>query len=295
MRKYQRRNFVKGLLFILPWLIGFAVFTVYPIIASLYFSFTEYHVTTKPQWIGLENYKKLFSDVLFVKSLTNTLYYAAGLVPIGLVVGLVLALLLVQPLKEIIFHRGIIYFPSIVPAYAFATIGIWFFHPYLGFINHILGFFGIDGPMWLSDENWAKFTIILLSQWGAGGTALIYMAAIKDIPRELYEAAILDGATRWQMFKKITFPLISPATLYYLVIATLGALQIFDLPQIMTEGGPANSTLSYVMYLYRHAFTYANMGYASAMAWILFIISMFLTFLIFRTSGRWVFYYGARR
>ena len=295
MRRYQRRNFVKGLLFILPWLIGFAVFTVYPIIASFYFSFTEYHITTKPQWVGFENYKKLFSDNLFIKSLTNTLYYVAGLVPIGLVVGLVLALLLVQPLREIVFYRGIIYFPSIVPAYAFATIGIWFFHPYLGFINYILSIFGIDGPMWLSDENWAKLTIIFLAQWGAGGTALIYMAAIKDIPKELYEAAILDGATRWQMFRKITFPLISPATLYYLVIATLGALQIFDLPQIMTGGGPANSTLSYVMYLYRHAFTYVNMGYASAMAWILFIISMFLTLLIFRTSRHWVFYYGARR
>ncbi|HDM69846.1 MAG: sugar ABC transporter permease [Thermotoga sp.] len=295
MTRMQRKNFRKGFLFILPWLVGFAIFTVYPIVASFYFSFTEYHVTKPPVWVGLENYRKLFKDVLFTKSLANTLYYAAGLVPIGLVVGLFLALLLVQPLKEIVLYRGVIYFPSIVPAYAFATVGIWFFHPYLGFVNYILSFFGIDGPMWLSDEKWAKFTIILLAQWGAGGTALIYMAAIKDIPKELYEAAILDGATRWQMFRKITLPLISPATLYYLVTATLAALQIFDLPQIMTGGGPANSTLSYVMYLYRHAFSYVNMGYASAMAWILFLISAFFTFLIFKTSRRWVFYYGSKR
>ncbi len=295
MKKSKRRNLIKGLLFIMPWLIGFAVFTVYPIVASLYFSLTEYHITTPPKWVGFENYKRLFSDDLFVISLKNTLYYVAGLVPIGLFVGLFLALLLVRPLREIVFYRGVIYFPTIVPAYAFATIGIWFFHPYLGFINQILDFFSIPGPMWLSDEKWAKFTIILLSQWGAGGTALIYMAAIKDIPKELYEAAILDGANRFQMFWKITLPLISPATLYYLVTSTLAALQIFDLPQIMTGGGPANSTLSYVMYLYRHAFSYANMGYASAMAWILFIISFILTFIIFGSSKRWVYYFGSRR
>ncbi len=294
MTSQQKKNLKKGLLFISPWLVGFGVFTVYPIVASLYFSFTEYHITKPPVWVGLENYKKLFHDPVFIKSLWNTLYYAAGLVPIGLVVGLGLALLLVQPLREIILYRGLIYFPSIVPAYAFAAIGIWFFHPYLGLINNILDIFGISGPMWLNDEKWAKFTIILLAQWGAGGTALIYMAAIKDIPKDLYEAAKIDGANRWQMFWKITLPLISPATLYYLIMATFSALQIFDLPNIMTGGGPANATLSYVMYLYRHAFSYGNMGYASAMAWILFIIALIFTLLIFKSSRGWVFYYGSR-
>lgn len=294
MTKKTRKNLKIGLLFALPWLIGFAVFTVYPIIASFYFSFTEYHVTTPPQWIGLENYHKLFNDILFTKSLTNTLYYVAGLVPLGLLVGLILAVLLVQPLKEILIYRSMIYLPSIVPAFAFATVGLWFFNPYLGFVNSFLSLFGIEGPMWLSDEKWAKITIILLSQWGAGGTALIYMAALKDIPKELYEAAALDGATRWQMFRKITLPLISPATLFYLITSSLAAFQIFDLPQIMTGGGPANSTLSYVMYLYRHAFTYVNMGYASAMAWFLFLLALFVTFIIFKTSKRWVFYYGSK-
>ncbi len=294
MTKIERKEFIKGLLFISPWLIGFLVFTIYPIFASLYMSFTEYSVVGASKWIGLANYKKLITDFLSIKAISNTLYYAAGLVPIGLIVGLVLAILLVQPLKESLFYRTTIYFPSIVPAFAFATIGVWFFNPYIGFINNLLKIFGIQGPFWFS-EQWVKRTIILMAQWGAGGTALIYMAAIKDIPRELYESAELDGASALQRFWHITLPMISPATLYYLVIATLGALQIFDLPNIMTGGGPANSSLSFVMYLYQNAFRYGYMGYAASMAWILFVISFILTMLIFGTTRYWVFYYGARR
>jgi len=294
MSKTERREFIKGILFISPWLFGFLVFTVYPILASLYMSFTEYSITGMSKWVGLANYKKLFTDILSIKAISNTLYYVAGLVPLGLIVGLILALLLVQPLKEILFYRTTIYFPSIVPAFAFATIGVWFFNPYIGFMNNLLKLFGIQGPFWLS-EQWVKRTIILMAQWGAGGTALIYMAAIKDIPRELYESAELDGATGWQRFWHITVPMISPATLYYLVTATLGALQIFDLPNIMTGGGPANSSLSFVMYLYQNAFRYGYMGYAASMAWILFVISFILTMLIFGTTRYWVFYYGARR
>jgi multiple sugar transport system permease protein len=294
MSKTERKEFIKGLLFISPWLIGFLIFTVYPIFASLYMSFTEYSIVGEAKWIGLSNYKKLFTDILSLKAISNTLYYVAGLVPLGLIVGLVLAILLVQPLKEIIFYRTTIYFPSIVPAFAFATIGVWFFNPYIGFMNNLLKLIGIQGPFWLS-EQWVKRTIILMAQWGAGGTALIFMAAIKDIPKELYESAELDGATAWQRFWHITVPMISPATLYYLVTATLGALQIFDLPNIMTGGGPANSSLSFVMYLYQNAFRYGYMGYAASMAWILFIISFVLTMLIFGTTRYWVFYYGERR
>ena len=288
----KRKDNLVGVLFALPWFIGFAVFTAYPIIASLFFSFTEYHVTLSPKWVGLGNYIKIFKDYLFTKSFYNTLWYAAGLVPLGLIAGLVLALLLVQPLKERSFYRGMIYLPSLVPYYAFAAIVLWFFNPYFGIVNGLLSYLGINGPNWTSSEKWIKFTIVLASQWGAGTTALIYMAAINDIPKELYEAAMIDGANRWQMFWKITFPLISPATLYYLIIATIGASQIFDMPQIMTNGtgNPANSSLSYVMYLYRQAFRYTNMGLASAMAWILFLISLVLVILIFKTSARWVFY-----
>jgi len=279
-----------GILFASPWFIGFVIFTAYPILASLFFSFTEYHITLPPKWIGTGNYTRLFEDSLFIKAFYNTLAYVAGLVPIGLIVGLIIALLLVKPFKGRNFYRGTIYIPSLVPLYAFATISLWFFSPYFGIVNGLLSYLGINGPLWLSDEKWVKFTIVLIAQWGAGTTALIYMAAINDIPNELYEAAMLDGANKWQMFWKITLPMISPATLYYLIIATIGAFRIFDLPQIMTGGGPNNASLSYVMYLYRHAFRYMNMGLASAMAWFLFLISLILVMLIFITSARWVFY-----
>jgi len=279
-----------GILFASPWFIGFVIFTAYPILASLFFSFTEYHITLSPKWIGTGNYTRLFEDSLFIKAFYNTLAYVAGLVPIGLIVGLVIALLLVKPFKGRNFYRGTIYIPSLVPLYAMATISLWFFSPYFGIVNGLLSYVGINGPLWLSDEKWVKFTIVLIAQWGAGTTALIYMAAINDIPNELYEAAMLDGANKWQMFWKITLPIISPSTLYYLIIATIGAFQIFDLPQIMTGGGPNNASLSYVMYLYRHAFRYMNMGLASAMAWFLFLISLILVMLIFTTSARWVFY-----
>ncbi|ADD02957.1 binding-protein-dependent transport systems inner membrane component [Thermoanaerobacter mathranii subsp. mathranii str. A3] len=288
----EMRNNVNGLLFALPWIIGFLIFTFYPIVASFYYSFTKYNVATKPKWIGLENYTSIFKDELFLKAFYNTGYYVAGLVPLGLIVGLILALLLVQPLKEKYLYRALIYLPSIVPVYALAVISLVFFNPYFGLVNGFLSIFGANGPMWLSDENWVKFTIVLLSQWGAGGTALIFMAAINDIPKDLYEAAMLDGANGWQTFWKITLPLMSPAILYYLITATIGAVQIFDLPQIMTGGGPANASLSYIMYLYRQGFRYLNIGTASAMAWILFILTIILTILIFKTSARWTFYGG---
>ena len=286
----RRRQNLIGLLFAAPWIIGFLVFVAYPIIASFIFSFTEYHITTPPKWVGFANYAKLFKNELFIKSLINTGWYVLGLVPIGLVVGLGLGLLLIQPLRERTFYRSMIYLPSIVPVFAFATVALWFFSPYFGIVNGLLSYMGITGPMWLNDEKWVKFTIVLISQWGAGGTALIYMAALNDIPKELYEAAELDGASGWQVFWKITLPLISPATLYYLITATIAALQIFDLPQIMTGGGPANASLSYVMFLYRHAFRYMNIGFASSMAWILFIISLVLVIIIFKSSARWAFY-----
>ncbi|MDI3529699.1 MAG: multiple sugar transport system permease protein [Thermoanaerobacter sp.] len=291
----EMRNNITGLLFTLPWIIGFLIFTFYPIVASFYYSFTEYNVATPPKWVGLENYINLFKDELFLEAFYNTGYYVTGLVPLGLIVGLILALLLVQPLKEKYLYRALIYLPSIVPVYALAVISLVFFNPYFGLVNGFLSIFRINGPMWLNDENWVKFTIVLLSQWGAGGTALIFMAAINDIPKDLYEAAMLDGATGWQTFWKITLPLMSPAILYYLITATIGAVQIFDLPQIMTGGGPANASLSYVMYLYRHAFRYLHMGIASAMAWILFIVTIILTILIFKTSARWTFYGGSEK
>ncbi len=271
-----------GIIFALPWMLGFIVFYLYPIVTSLFFSLTDYSMSDHFAWVGLDNYFQLLQDEVFIQSLKNTLVYVIGLVPVGLFIGMGLALLLAKPLREKVLYRSIIYMPGIVPIFALAAIAQWFFNPYIGFINVNVERLGLEAPAWLTDENWVKLTIILISQLGVGGTAVIYLAALNDIPQELYEAAELDGVTGWSRFWRITFPLLGPATFYYMIMSTIGALQIFDLPQILTEGGPAHASLSYVQYLYKQAFTYSRMGYASAMAWLLFILGMGLTWLIFK-------------
>ncbi|HBT25208.1 MAG TPA: spermidine/putrescine ABC transporter permease, partial [Pseudothermotoga sp.] len=213
-----------------------------------------------------------------------------GLVPIGLIVGILLALLLVRDFKGVSFFRAVMYMPSVVPIYAFAVVALNFFNPYLGLVNGFLAKFGIPGPLWTADDKLVKLTIILIAQWGAGQQAMILMAAMKDIPKEFYESALIDGANKWQTFRKITLPLITPAILYYFITSSILALQFFELPQIMFDGGPNNATLSIAIYLYRHAFRYGNMGYASAMAWFIFLISLGICILYFKTSRKWVFY-----
>ncbi|WP_448374804.1 carbohydrate ABC transporter permease [Fervidobacterium sp.] len=287
----KKNSTIKGLLYISPWLVGFLIFTVYPIVMSLYYAFCDFNITTTPRWTGIYNFSKLLSDELFWKSLRNTLVYVAGLVPLGLFVALGVSLLLsVRKLKFVRLFRSIIYMPSIVPAFGFSAVVTLFFHPYMGFVNRIIEFLGIDGPLWLSSEIWVKPTIIIAAQWGVGGAMLIFSAAIKDIPVEFYEAALIDGASRFTMFRKITLPLLTPTILYYLVTSTIGNMQIFDLPMLLTNGGPNNASLSLSMYIYKHAFTYNNMGYASAMSWILFGIIFLITILYFGFSKRFVFY-----
>lgn len=291
--KKERRNLLLGLLFISPWLIGFAIFTVYPIFSSMYYSLTEFSITTHPKFVGFENFKRMFADELFWKSLKNTIIFVVGLVPLGLIVALVIALLLnTRKLRGVSFFRAAIYLPSIVPAFAFSAVVTLFFHPYLGFVNTVLSWFGIEGPLWLSSETWVKPTIIIAAQWGVGGAMLIFSAALKDIPYELYEAALIDGAGKFTMFRKITLPLITPTIFYYLVTSTIGNMQIFDLPMLLTGGGPANASLSLGMYIYKQAFTYTNMGYASAIAWIMFGIIFLITIIYFGFSKKWVFYIG---
>ncbi len=291
-KKNTTKNILKGLLFISPWLIGAIVLTFLPFIQSFFYTFTRFSITMKAEWIGLENFVEIFHDPLFWKSLKNTLIYALGLVPLGLIVAIGTALLLNKPLVEVPVYRAAIYLPSIVPAFAFAAVVTWFFQPYLGWLNGFLSYFGIDGPLWLSSEKWVKPTIILAAQWGVGGSMLIFSAALKDIPKELYEAAKTDGAGSFVMFRKITLPLITPTIFYYVVTSTIGALQIFDLPNLLTNGGPANASLSLSMYIYKQAFTYTNMGYASALAWILFALTFTITIFYLIFSKKWVFYSG---
>jgi len=286
----EKKDMRRGLLFVSPWLIGFVVFILYPIIASLYYSFTRYVGIGTPKWIGFSNYSSLVRDELFWTSLYNTLYYLAFAVPIGFVIGLGLALIMNFNVKEKSVYRTILYFPSILPIYASAFIWLWMFNPQLGIINALLDKIGIQGPGWIGNPDWSKPSLIMMAQWGAGGSAIILLAALQDVPRELYEAAELDGAGRWYKFLHITLPSISPVILFHVIMAVNGAFQLFDQPYIMTEGGPANSTLFYTLYLYRNAFQYSKMGYASAMAWILFILNLGTAILIFKTSLRWVYY-----
>ncbi len=286
----QRKNIRTGLFFVSPWLIGFAVFLVYPIIASLYYSMTRYVGIGTPTWIGFWNYSFLVKDELFWTSLYNIMYYLVFAVPLGFAVGLSLALIMNFKVKEKSIYRTIIYFPAILPMFASAFIWLWMFNPQLGIINALLGYVGIDGPGWIGSPTWSKPSFILLVQWGAGGPAIILLAALQDVPRELYEAAELDGAGQWYKFRRITLPSISPVILFHVIMAVSGAFQFFDLPYIMTEGGPANSTLFYSLYLYRNAFQYSKMGYASAMAWILFMLNLGIAIIIFKTSLRWIYY-----
>ncbi len=289
----SRRNTLYGILFALPWIIGFLAFTAYPIAASLYYSFTEYVGIGTPKWIGSGNYYNLFHDDLFWTSLYNTVYYVSLAVPVGFVIGLGLALLLNMDLKEIGIYRTLVYLPYVLPAVAVSFIWLWMLNPYFGLVNLFLNtVFHIQGPGWFSDPKWAKPAFVMLAQWGAGGSAVIFLSAIKDVPRELLESAEIDGAGWWTKFSKIIIPMISPVILYHLITALFGGFQIFTTAYIATNGGPANSTLFYVLYLYRNAFQYSKMGYASAMAWILFVLVLIITLIIFKTSARWVFYRG---
>jgi len=280
-----------GYLFISPWLIGFFVFTAVPFLFSIYFSFTRYDVVSPPVWIGAANYAKLlFDDPIFWKALWITLKYAMIAVPLGLVSGVALALLLNLEIKGISIYRTIFYLPSIVPMVATSVIFMWILNPQIGLINGILAKAGIAGPAWLQDSKWAFWSLVFMSLWGVGGSMIIYLAGLKDIPVSLYEAALIDGASAWQRTRHITLPMITPVIFFNLVMGAIGSFQYFAQAYIMTNGGPEDSTQFYALYLFNRAWRYLDMGYASAMAWILFAIVMALTISIFRTHHRWVHY-----
>ncbi len=286
----MNRNWT-GYLFISPWLIGFFVFTAVPFLFSIYFSFTRYDVVSPPVWIGAANYAKLlFDDPIFWKALWITLKYAMIAVPLGLVSGVALALLLNLEIKGISIYRTIFYLPSIVPMVATSVIFMWILNPQIGLINGILAKAGIAGPAWLQDSKWAFWSLVFMSLWGVGGSMIIYLAGLKDIPVSLYEAALIDGASAWQRTRHITLPMITPVIFFNLVMGAIGSFQYFAQAYIMTNGGPEDSTQFYALYLFNRAWRYLDMGYASAMAWILFAIVMALTISIFRTHHRWVHY-----
>jgi multiple sugar transport system permease protein len=286
----KRKDWV-GYAFIAPWLIGFLLFTAGPFLASIYFSFTRYNVVTPPVWVGTANYEALFQqDPLFWKSLGVTFRYAVVAVPLGVVIAVILALFLNLNIKGIAVYRTIFFLPSIVPTVATSMIFLWILNPQIGLINGLLRSFGIIGPAWLADPNWAPWTLVFMALWGVGGSMVIYLAGLKDIPTYLYEAAILDGASAYRRMRLITLPLLTPVIFFNVVMGCIGAFQTFTQAFILTQGGPEDSTQFYALYLFNRAWRYGDMGYASAMAWILFTIVAVVTSLLFRSQKRWVHY-----
>jgi multiple sugar transport system permease protein len=283
-------------LFISPWLIGFVLFVGGPIVASLFFSFCDYDVVRAPVWTGLENYLQMSIDPLFWQSLKVTVLYSIVSVPLNLMVSLAIAILLNQDIRGLTVFRTIFYMPSVISGVAVSLLWMWIFNPEFGILNNILWqVFRIQGPGWIMSKEWVLPSFIIMGLWGIGGGIVIYLAGLQGIPTELYEAAEIDGANSWYRFWKITLPMMSPVIFFNLVMGIISSFQIFTQAYVMTNGGPQYASLFYVLYVYRNAFNYFNMGYASALSWILFLIIMGLTMIIFKSSALWVHYEGESR
>ncbi len=291
-----RREALSFYLLISPWLVGLLLFVVGPMVASLVISFTRWDLLSPATFIGLRNYEKMFTrDPLFWQSLKVTAIYTSIYVPMELAGGLVLALLMNQKLRFVGVFRTIYYLPSVLPGVAFVVLWMWILHPDVGLVNTLLAYVGIEGPRWLADPQWALPALLMMSLWGLGRSMVIYLASLQGIPQSLYEAASIDGASAWHSFWKITLPMLTPTIFFNLVLSIISTFQTFTSAFVATDGGPLDSTLFYVLYLFRQAFQYFNMGYASALAWILFLIILALTLVIVRSSDRWVYYEGERR
>lgn len=315
MTRGEFKTLLTGLAFTSPWIIGFVIFTLYPVGASIYYSFCDYDVLSSPVWIGALNYQDMLTDEVFWKSLRNTFYYAAVALPLGMVLSLLVAVLLNNSVVGRPAFRTFFFLPSLVPAVALAMLWLWIFNGKFGLLNFALDrcwtHFGhlvvwvaqlfdktvawpqSNMPNWLADEKWTMPAIVLTSLWGIGGTVVIYLAALQDVSRELYESAMIDGANAWHKLIHITLPMISPVIFFNMIMGIIGALQVFSGPYIMFGGGgPNRSALFYAVYIYQNAFEYNQMGYASAMAWVLFLIILVLTWLATRATRKHVYYAG---
>lgn len=287
----KSRQALWGYIFILPWLLGFLLFTAGPILAVFYLGFTEYSVFSPPSWVGLKNYSKIFADdPLFVTSLSNTLYYVALSVPGQIVLAFFVALLLNSRIRGLGIYRTIFYLPVIVPYVVTSVLFLWILDPQVGILKYFLSGVDLPSPQWFQSETWSKPGIVLLSLWYMGTYMLIFLAGLQGIPEHLYEAADLDGATARQKLFSITIPLMTPTIFFNLINGIINSFQVFTFAYIITKGGPLNSTLFYVLYIYRQAFEFFHMGYASALATILFVLVLGVTVLMFRWSRSWVFY-----
>jgi multiple sugar transport system permease protein len=282
-------------LLISPWLIGFLVFVLGPMIASFFFSLTKWDLLTPAKFIGFKNYTRALNhDPLFWKSLKVTVIFSIFSVPLSLILSLALAMLLNQAVWGMRLFRTIFYMPAVVSGVSVMMLWMWIFNPQIGLLNNLLAKIGIQGPGWLFDPHWALPSLIIMSLWGVGGGVIIWLAGLKGISASLYEAADLDGANSWQRFRNITIPMLTPTIFFNLIMGIVGALQKFGEAYVMTKGGPLNSTLFFNYYLFQKAFEQFDMGYASALAWFLFVIILVLTLLVVKSSSAWVYYDGER-
>ncbi|WFE23571.1 sugar ABC transporter permease [Solwaraspora sp. WMMD937] len=293
----SRRQLRLGLAFASPWLVGFVVLILGPIVASGYYSFTDFNLFQPPTFVGVDNYRTMVGDERFTKALFNTLYLTVFGVPLALALSLGFALALNSRVRGLPIYRAIVYLPTIIPIVVSVYVWRWLLNAQYGYFNRILGLLHLPQPNWLADPTFTKPAIILIGLWMVGGTTVIYLAALKDVPSETYEAALVDGAGLWQRFRAVTWPAISPVTLFQLIVGLITSLQLFTQPYLLAQtrlnaaaGGPDDSLLTYGMYVYQNAFVFLKMGYASALAWVLFLVTLAVTAVLMLTSRRWVHY-----
>jgi multiple sugar transport system permease protein len=285
----SRRN-ITGYLFIMPFILGFFFWFLTPALVAIWLTFTDWNLIRAPRYVGFDNLLRLGSDKLFWQALKVTTLYTLASVPLGLILAFILALLINTKVKGIAFFRTIYYLPSIVPAVASAVLWAWIFNTEFGLLNAVLRVFGIPRIAWLQDPSFALWALVMMNLWTLGSAMIIYLAGLQGIPDVYYEAAEIDGAGRWNQLWNITIPLLSPVIFFNLILSIIGTFQVFTAGFLITDGGPQNATLFFVLYLYRNGFEYLDMGYSAALAWVLFLIIMVLTLLVFRYVGSMVHY-----
>lgn len=298
MSKMARREAFQGYAWISPWILGFLIFVLGPMVASFVLSFTEYEGLSKPVLVGGDNYVKMVTrDRLFFGSIGKTLYYSLVSVPLGLFGSFIVAMLLNQRLHATTMYRTLFYLPSLTPTVALTILWLWILQPEYGLVNHLLRKVGINGPFWFGSMEWAIPSLIVMHLWNSvgGGRMIIFLAALQAVPVELYEAAEIDGASALQKFRHITFPMASPAVLFNLILGVIGAFKVFETAFIATQGGPARATWFFALHIYFNGFRWLHMGYACALAWAFFAIVLILTFAQLKWAGGWVFYAGEVR
>lgn len=289
LEREERRGFF---LFISPWLVGFVLLMLVPMLTSAYISLTRWNLLKPPVFVGLENFKTIFADPLFYKSMRVTFTYTLFAVPLNIVLSVFMAILLNNKIKGMNVYRTLFYLPAVVSGVVIALVWMWMFQPEFGIINNLLSYIGIQGPKWIYDENWAMPSLILMSLWNVGGNIVLYLAALQGVPTEQYEAASIDGARWLDKFLNITLPGISPTLLFTTLTGVINSLQTFTQAYVMTNGGPNESTTFYAYYIYNNAFVYRKMGEASAQGWIMFAIICVISLLIMKTSAGKVYYDG---